>query len=257
MAKLFTREDRYNVHKTLGLLCLLNYVYRIALAFSRGPGEHMPIGLLFAHASLSLTGLFFHVPSNRVSKRPMIYREFRAHSILFALRSVSVLALMRFLPGMVWPRVAVVIATIIGADVSTLLYKPDNTTMRGMPYPDGTPEVVKRLMNRFYSVSQVLATMNMLFTSNPDVPLLVMFPIQLAAFLMTLVRKGYLGALGWHVLYSAALLTNYVHAAMYCSLGGSWNYIRLSAMFCILRFDLSFNKYVLWAVVSCIAMYRV
>lgn len=255
MAKLFTKEDRYNIHKTLGLLCLANYVYRISLAFSRRSGEHMPVAWLFAHAGLSVTGLFFHVPSNRVSKRPMIYREFRAHSILFALRSLMVLAMMRAFPGLAWPRAAVVLATIVCADIATMLYKPDQTTMRGMPYPDGTPDFIKRAMNRFYSVSQVLATMNMLFTKNPDVPFLVMFPIQLAAFLMTLVRKGYLGALGWHVLYSGALGINFVHASMMCSVVGSWNYIRLAAIFCILRFDLYFNKYALWVAMCWIAVY--
>jgi hypothetical protein len=246
MAKLFTKEDKYHIHKVLGLLCLVNYVYRIALAFSGCPGDHMHVFWLFAHGGLSVTGLIFHVPANRISKRPLIYREFRAHSILFALRSVAVLALMRLFPGVSWLRVAAVIATIVGADVATALYKPDNTTMRGMPYPDGTPDLVKYTMNKFYSVSQVLATMNTLFTTNPDVPVLVMFPIQLAALLMTLVRKGYLGVFGWHVLYSAALLTNYVHAVMFCSATGSWNYIRLATMFCILRFDLNINKYVLW-----------
>lgn len=256
MAKLFTHEDRFNVHKGLGLLCLANYVYRMFLAFSGRAVGHLPLPWVLAHSALSLSGLFFHVPSNRVARRPMIYREFRAHSILFALRSSAVMLCMRAFPGMAWPRALVVMATIVGADIATAFYKPENTTMRGMPFPDGTPEAAKAAMNTFYSVSQVLATMNMLFTARPYVPLFVMFPIQLAALLMTLVRKGYLGALGWHALYSAALGVNYVYAARMASVTDSWDYIRIAAMFCILRFEFSFNKYALWGMVCAIAVWR-
>ena len=256
MAKLFTHEDRFNVHKGLGLLCLVNYVYRIFVAFSGRPTAHVPVWWVLAHSALSLTGLFFNVPSNRVAKRPMIYREFRAHSILFALRSSLVMLCMRYFPGMAWPRAVVVLATIAGADLVTAVYRPDNTTMRGMPFPEGTPGPVKNTMNTFYSVSQVLATMNMLFTEKPYVPLLVMFPIQLAALLMTLVRKGYLGAFGWHLLYSAALALNYVHAASTTGVFDSWDYIRIASLFCILRFEFSVNKYVLWCTVCAIAMNR-
>lgn len=255
MAKLFTREDRFNIHKTLGVFCLINYVYRITLMFYGITGNHMPTLCLIAHSALSLTGLFFHVPSNRVSKRPMIYREFRAHSILFAIRSILIMVSMRVSPSTVWPRIVIVLGTIVGADVTSMLYKPDNTTMRGMPYPNGTSDFMKNIMNRFYSVSQVLATMNMLFTINPDVPFLAMFPIQLAALLMTLVRKGYMEAFGWHALYSAALSLNYLHATMTTTVFESWNYVRIAIMFCILRFELSFNKYILWAAVCTVAMY--
>ena len=47
-----------------------------------------------------------------------------------------------------------------------------------------------------FHCAQVLATLGCLVCTNPVWPLLIMFPIQLASLLMTLVRKGLLSARG-------------------------------------------------------------
>ena len=44
--------------------------------------------LLMLHGLLSVSSFIFHVPLNRHKGLPMIYKEFRLHSIIFALRSV-------------------------------------------------------------------------------------------------------------------------------------------------------------------------
>jgi hypothetical protein len=44
--------------------------------------------LIGFHASLSRSSLIFHIPKIRNRKSPMIYTEFRFHSIVVALRSV-------------------------------------------------------------------------------------------------------------------------------------------------------------------------
>ena len=97
-SKLFTHEDRSQVHKVLGLWCLGHYVVRI----HRGIWSADPTGGLTAlsavpwllpHALLSLSSIKFHVPRERIAKKPMIWQEFRMHNIIFALRSFVCAAL--------------------------------------------------------------------------------------------------------------------------------------------------------------------
>ena len=51
--------------------------------------------------------------------------------------------------------------------------------------------------------------MGCIMVSNPAWPLAILFPIQGAAFLLTLVRKGILTPRGYHTLYSLQLLSVY------------------------------------------------
>ena len=48
---------------------------------------------LVPHALLSLSSIKFHVPRERIAKKPMIWQEFRMHNIIFALRSFVCAAL--------------------------------------------------------------------------------------------------------------------------------------------------------------------
>ena len=100
-SKLFTAEDRSQVHKVLGLWCLGHYVVRI----HRGIWSADPTGglaglgavpWLVPHALLSLSSIKFHVPRERIAKKPMIWQEFRMHNIIFALRSFVCAALASF-----------------------------------------------------------------------------------------------------------------------------------------------------------------
>ena len=97
-SKLFTHEDRSQVHKVLGLWCLGHYAVRI----HRGIWSADPTGGLSGvgaakwivpHALLSLSSIKFHVPRERIAKKPMIWQEFRMHNIIFALRSFVCAAL--------------------------------------------------------------------------------------------------------------------------------------------------------------------
>ena len=106
MAKLFTHHDHNNAHKSLGLVVLLQFVYRfvnLALCGSCFPDSE-PLWastlLLLAHACLSVSSLIFRLPAKRNFTSPMIWPEFGLHSIVFATRHVCV----TFVP---FPRVAV------------------------------------------------------------------------------------------------------------------------------------------------------
>jgi len=99
-AKLFTKEDPIGVHKYLGIFCLLHFAFRFAQMLAGDPSAGLgtrlgrgpsvwPLVCVIPHGLLSLSSLIFHtVPRDRVVGKPMIWREFRAHNIVFGLRSV-------------------------------------------------------------------------------------------------------------------------------------------------------------------------
>lgn len=245
--KFFTHEDHYNIHKLLGITSVIHFLYRFYLIYRNGQAGFDNTNVHYVvllHGLLSVSSLMFRIPSNRVKKQPMIYPEFRLHSILFALRSLLVMLFHNY--SIV--RAYIGIATLVGADIVTYFLKKD-TTMRGMPFSDSVPTWFRKNLNTFYSVSQVMATMNTMKSQNIDSSFMILFPIQIAAFLMTCVRKGLIGADGWHILYTMSLLMNYVHG-FYCYNGDLWgmvNYMSFIILFCVLRFKFNVNKYILWS----------
>jgi hypothetical protein len=272
--KLVTREDPLHAHKLLGAACLAHYAYRYARYFGSG-GVDMGFDVrspwtaawIVLHAALSLTSLVFRLPANRVKGAPMIWPEFRAHSIVFALRSLLVMAVHLLVPNLaglppageravyVIGKTAAVFATLAVADAATGAYKSVHLTMRGMPFPDALPEPARRALNAFYAVSQLLATMQMLFCDSIDAAFMVLMPIQMAAFLMTCVRKGLLTSGGWHLWYAAALGSNYLRIVLgplrppvFCAVYGA-----TAAAVCAARLRLRADKYAVWAVVAAVA----
>lgn len=250
--KFFTHEDHYNIHKLLGITSLINFLYRFVLIYKNGQAGFNNTNVYYVvllHGLLSISSLMFKIPSNRVKKQPMIYPEFRLHSILFALRSLLVMLFHNY--SLV--RSYIVIGTLVGADIVTHFLKKD-TTMRGMPFSDKVPSWFRNNLNTFYSVSQVMATMNTMKSDNIDSSFMILFPIQIAAFLMTCVRKGLIGADGWHILYTISLLLNYFHG-LYCYNGDLWGMVKYCFIvftFCLLRFKFNINKYILWFTVVCL-----
>ena len=224
-SKLFTHEDRSQVHKVLGLWCLGHYVVRIHRGIwsadptggLRGPNAIM---WLVPHALLSLSSIKFHVPRERVAKKPMIWQEFRAHNIIFALRSFACAALAAAsldASTVTRERAAVgastaVLASLIAADVATARLREDSseTTTGTMPYWAGASPATIGRFKYYYAYCQWMATLGCLANGNPLWPLCIALPIQLASLLMTLVRKGLLTARGYHLLYTASLCVPFV-----------------------------------------------
>jgi hypothetical protein len=237
--KLFTKEDPNGIHKFLGLYVLLHFVYRVfwKSLFSNDPSAGLgsrcgkgaafiPIMFVIPHGLLSLSSLIFHtVPRERVAGKPMIWQEFRAHNIIFGLRSVvcTVLAwasyYKRHTPA--WRRLAV-----WGSSASVLLsnYLADEATNRlrvnsyesttaNMPYWEGCSDATKTRFKKFYAYCQFMATIACLIAGNPVWPLSVLLAIQLASLLMTLVRKGLISARAYHYAYTASLCVPYVMVA--------------------------------------------
>jgi hypothetical protein len=264
VAKLVTHEDgrNFHVHKLLGIFSVCHYFYRFYRFCIYGnmgfDSSFYTLVCIVAHASLSATSLLFKIPENRVRGNPMIWPEFRLHSIFFAWRSILPMMFFWFsshaaviVPYRQMFCAFSIFLTMILADVTSSHFKKrgtlqaDNTTMRMMPFPEHTPNRLIQVTNFYYSVCQVLATLIVLYASDLPRLLMVLFPIQLAAFLMTLVRKSIITGGAWHVLYAIALGLNYVYA-IFDAESLPIDYWLFAAFFCVFRFALNCNKYLLW-----------
>ena len=75
----------------------------------------------------------------------------------------------------------------------------------------------------------------------------VLFPIHLAAFLDSFVRKQLLSPAGGHMAYAAALLTNYAYLVLYTDVYDLLPALPIALLYAGLRFSTSLSKYALWS----------
>jgi len=269
--KLYTKEDTnyYNIHKILGTITLTNYSYRFYLWYNYGEMFIKPdifnISLIFIHTLLSGTSFIFKLSSNRIKVTPIIWSEGRLHSIIFAYRSIIIMyiffiysytqyELLNYFRGII------VLLTIVCADNVTDYYKlhlktldKNDSTMRKMPSPSYIPVKIMNNLNIFYSVSQIFATMICIFAIDIDKVFSILFPIQIAMFLMTLAKKNIITSAGWHLWYIIALLINY-YISLYPNKFPYDIYEKiifscLSLFFIIFRLKYNYNKYYLWSLI--------
>jgi hypothetical protein len=154
--------------------------------------------------------------------------------------------------------------TMVAADTVTALHHSPYKTMRGMPYPQWMSEPQRRIVHFYYAVSQVFATCRVMFANPASAMtlltehLLILFPIQLAPFLMTLNKKGIITCTAWHVWYGVALGLNYVyhtHLLLRYGISSEYQSLAVAVVFCYLRFRRGINKYVLWTLLPAMALY--
>jgi hypothetical protein len=95
---------------------------------------------------------------------------------------------------------------------------------------------------------------------------LLLLPIQLAAFMMTLVKKSFISNLTWHALYTASLIYVLAHNTTFLFAPGDSvteptqparvaEIFAFWALLAIARFGLGFNKYLLWTVMALALQY--
>lgn len=271
--KLVTVEDgrSFHIHKLLGITSIAHYMYRL-IRWMRWGATHMMDAReenlwvwIVIHSLLSMSSLIFHVPNNRPTARPVIYGEFRAHSIIFALRSLFAMMVLIYIkhPGVSYLlRGSIVIMTMVLADKTTSYYQSPVKTMRGMPYPETWGGLVKGIFKYYYAVSQVFATVRVIYC-NSSLPysvgelFLVLFPIQSAAFLMTLVKKSIISPTTWHILYGIALGLNYIYHSQLPSIAhAEFPTLVATLGFCYVRLGLvdTISKYVLWTFIIMIGL---
>lgn len=252
--KLFTHEDHFNIHKFLGVVSLTHFVVRFYNLFVYGDmlfqDSIVDYLLLFCHFLLSISSLLFAIPSNRVKSMIVIWPEFRAHSILFATRSLACILCSYTMYSIHHVRLAcglIVLLTMVGADMTTSYYNRnmDKTTMRGMSWPNFFPmnnPYYQKAHNFFYSFSQIGATLSMFTGNYPDHPFMMLLPIQIAPFLSTLVKKNIISDFYWHLVYTTTLILPYLYPS-------SPVRIHWIMMIAFLRFYLRMDKYILWSLV--------
>lgn len=171
MAKLITNHDPYHAHKTLGVFVLIHYIYRFYILFKTGKTSfpedesRLQASICVAlHGVLSLSSLLLPLPKKRNFNAPMIWIEFRLHSIVFAMRHV--IATLFTLNGL-WPsenflllralaKISLVIMTSrLAATVTGLYGCNDKRTTNSMPYPPGTTEKQQKYIKFIYAKAQV------------------------------------------------------------------------------------------------------
>ncbi|KAL7548995.1 hypothetical protein ACHAWF_013873 [Thalassiosira exigua] len=270
--KLFTHEDPQNLHKGCGLFVLLHYVSRFyQMLFgdvSAGFGNRTGMGpsawcmlFLVPHAALSLSSLIFRtVPKERIVGAPMIWQEFRAHSIIFASRSIVGSAcswisvyfdhnpIVR--NAVVFVNSICILCALYAADAATERLRVCNreSTTATMPYWEGCSLTTQRRFKQFYAYCQFMATLACLSMANPCWSFSVLLAIQLAAFLMTMVRKGIISTKAYHVVYTISLVLPYfvaVRSMFYSQTPDALGLFVLGYLLYSLRCQ-GVGKYTLW-----------
>eukprot|EP00040_Diaphanoeca_grandis_P040428 m.261805 g.261805 ORF g.261805 m.261805 type:complete len:318 (-) comp43197_c0_seq1:277-1230(-) len=221
MANLITSHDPYHVHKILGLLALLNYLFRFYNIFTLGTAfpdfeskTRATVSVLLLGA-LSWSSLLLPLPIKRNFASPMIWPEFRLHSITFASRHVigTLVALNHLWPthavGGVVARILLVVGTQqVASAISKHFGDKEKRTTNAMPYPKTVTEDQKADIKSEYARCQFGATI-LSVHDDPTIAFAPLLAIQGAALLMTLVRKGKIEAIIYHRLYAMALWINY------------------------------------------------
>lgn len=280
--KLFTKQDKigkfFNIHKSLGIFCLFHYIYRFStciydqIVYNNWDGRfdtsYKSLLLVWIHAVLSFSSLIFHVP-NKQTKKPMIWKEFRTHNILFAMRSILCFTIywlslhfnlikthQLILQGLI------VLITFKIADIITARMRIENSesTTRTLPYWENCNKLTVKSFKYYYMLSQFHATLACLNDTSLLLSFSVMFPIQFASLLMTLVRKGLITTKMYHISYLLSLILPYLlffnlHSVQFNCRMGIFSFL-IGNLLTLIRRQLHINKYLIWSIVIGIQFYN-
>ena len=234
---LFTNHDKYHLHKVLGFGCLFNFFLRIYWLVVYGSmyiyaDTLTSLFIPVAHLTLSMSSLIFHVPQTRLNSKIIIWKELQLHNMVFTSRSATIMLYSVLCSRMnaasyaasaasaysyylyQLGKFALVIAHHLLADYITARYNTnDKTTTRDINW-ENISERTKAFMKQYYAVCQILAINALILTDNEpygsgtvESAFLIMFPIQLSTFLMTLVRKSIISNISWHIFYGLSLVS--------------------------------------------------
>ena len=208
---LFTPEDTFNFHKTLGFACLLSYAIRFAKTGERDMGFTSSLQTLISialHMTLSVSSMIFKIPTKRTLSHYRIWPEYRLHSIVFAWRALLTmlltwvegrLGLEPFYPA----NTLVTLLCFCASDYAT--YSVGETASKSIRDLDVPPYV-----QFAFSWIQFHGTFNCILGMRRYSTLFVyVFIIQLNAFLMTIQRKNVLGSGPLLGIYAFLLIFGY------------------------------------------------
>jgi hypothetical protein len=248
--KLFTKEDEFNIHKTLGLISLINFIYRYfyLLPFygNLGLGENLFINniLVIIHFLLSFSSLLFHVVKNRFKTRPLIiYKEYQLHAIVFTLRSCLIYfaAIIGKNLSIICPLIILVCHLIV--DLITYYYGKEGVTAVRAKGKDNN--LYRNISRYYYSYYQIVAIGSHLLENNrlADMGFNTLIAIQSSAFLMTLSRKNIIHWKTYMLIYSFCLLLSYLVIIKF----HSYNFL-LGCILVFLSRICGVSKYIGWSI---------
>jgi len=217
--------------------------------------------LVILHALLSWSSLLLPLPKKRNYKGPMIWIEFRLHSIIFATRHVisTVISL-----NQMWPssenmflrtlsKIFLVVATSRLAGLVTSTYDgcENNRTTNSMPYPTWTTRMQQRYVKFMYAKTQFFATVGVMF-DDPSLNFAPVLAIQIAPLMMTLVRKGKSSPMWYHRIYSISLWLSYFAGAGRMMASGDGDGFILSGLtvgwVIFVRISYGYPHWILWSI---------
>jgi hypothetical protein len=253
LQKLNTKEDKFFLHKILGIYCTLHYIWRYIKFSSTGKMGFDNLGIPSAlsvvpHFLLPITSFFFHVLSKRIQSKPtIIWEEMRLHSIIFSTRSIAIFYWCYFnLPGgdSIFCRLAIVLFFHVLSDLASKKYgEPGKTTIRVLETATSSDPLISTIVKRFYAFAQIAATASLILPGphTLDVSFSILIGIHYAAFLMTLNRKNIISKITYNIGYAISLLL--VTIIVYCQLGASF-YFWTTLLFAARVYGI--NKYIIW-----------
>lgn len=264
MYSLITHHDYLHIHKLLGFGCLIHYIYRFYLKYFNGymfndTNYFFPL----LHMILSLSSFIFKVPTIRYQNSTIIWKELQLHNIIFTSRSICMIyhsLLFNYFSYFNYyiSRYIIIILHHYIADLITNKYQNNNlTTTRDIIYNTNDTLISKvfiKINKYFYSISQIVATTSLLLSKNYETGYLIMFPIQLSAFLMTLVRKRIITNNQWHYIYTLSLILPYfINSNGILQNKNSINLYVLIHIF--MKFILKTNKYLNFSLITLFYVY--
>lgn len=252
--RLFTKEDKLNFHKTLGICCLISYIVRFSRVGPRDMGfgdTTATIASIFLHLTLSVSSLVFRIPMKRIASGYRIWPEYRIHSIVFACRSLACMLL-------TWLEIhygrepnyhanaAIVLGTIAAADLGSRAMGPTGSAGRSSTIQDLDAGPATRF---FFSAMQFHATMGcMLGVRRYSTQFVYVWIIQLNAFLMTLRRKNLAPHGALVTVYGLMLVFGFLVASYEMQRVGAFLMVNALGNFAaVLRLGLRLPKYPMWA----------
>jgi len=245
--KLFTYEDTHNIHKTLGIVCLSNFIYRYTYWFMYGSlgyetSSYLNTLTVSLHMALSSTSLLFKVLSRRIkTKSLIIYKEYQLHTILFTLRS----CMWYFIPkyynqyDIVAPSMLVIHLLV---DIVSHFHGTEGmTTVRVDNKTSHIPTIVFRRLFSYYQIVAIACMLSSNESELANTSFNFLIAIQSSTFLMTLVRKNIIRSYTHIIIYGMCLMlstANMIHQYD--------KSIFIAAAFVFLLRMRGYNKYILW-----------
>ena len=217
--KLATRQDRFHLHKLLGLICLLNFTRHVASLLTRGCFDPAD-GFLLAHAGLALTSRSFHVTrqADKVSNGHLT-EEVRWHALLFSLRNLAFIPLHKLLQRYGIAEAALAPAAFmaialpfhLAVDKATRVYGEAGwTSIRGHEMQKEYLLPIEVVLRRILSTLQFVNNHALLFggARRAEIALFGVGWVQINAFCMTLRKKDLISEDG--LMHAYALLSVFV-----------------------------------------------